>query len=102
MEGKGTASDLVRIQVELFGLARILSGRRQVEIAVPGEAAPRDVAAALADVCPEMVDKVIREDRSGLQMSYTLNLNGTTFVPDGPVHLEAGDTILLFSSQAGG
>ena len=36
------------------------------------------------------------------QSSYTLNVNGTSFVSDGPLNLEQGDTILLFSSQAGG
>ena len=102
VEGRKTTPDQVRIQVELFGLARIISGRRQVEIAVPGEAEPRHVVMALSEICPQMVGKVIREDLSGLQESYTFNLNGKTFVSDGPLNLQPSDRILLFSSQAGG
>ena len=73
-----------------------------MEIAVPREGATRDVAAALAELCPEMVGRIVRDDRSGLQESYTFNLNGRTFVSEGQLHLEPGDTLLLFSSQAGG
>ena len=41
-------------------------------------------------------------DGTGLLESYTLNLNGRTFVTDTGVHFQHGDTLLLFSSQAGG
>ena len=60
------------------------------------------VAAALAEQCPELIDKVILQDLSGLEQSYIFNLNGTSFVSDERIDLKAGDTILLFSSQAGG
>lgn len=102
VQGKKAASALVNVQVELFGLARIACGRRQVELAVPEYARPGDVAAALAGACPELVGRAIREDLSGLQQSYTFNLNGTAFISDAPLRLKPGDAILLFSSQAGG
>ena len=96
------APPLVDIRVELFGLARMLSGRHHVEVPMPRRAETVDVVAALARACPELVGKVLLEDVSGLQESYTLNLNGTSFVGDERLHLEPGDTLLLFSSQAGG
>jgi molybdopterin converting factor small subunit len=99
---KEAAPTLVNIRVELFGLARIACGRSQVEVAVPEYARPGDVAAALAGACPQLVGKAIREDLSGLQQSYTFNLNGTAFMSDAPLRLKHGDAILLFSSQAGG
>ena len=34
--------------------------------------------------------------------SYTLNVNGTAFVGEDGVSLKPGDSVLLFSSQAGG
>ena len=102
MDVKKTLPTLVEIQVELFGLARIVSGRRHVQVSVPGHASTRDVAAQLGEKCPELLGKVILEDHSGLQESYTLNLNGTSFVCDDQLDLKSGDTILLFSSQAGG
>ena len=90
------------MQVELFGRARILACRRQVDMAVPSPAQPEDLAASLGETCPELIGAVIREDRSGLQESYTFNLNGTAFVDGGPLDLRPGDHLLLFSSQAGG
>lgn len=92
----------VSVWVELFGQARILSGCRQVEVAMPERAEAGDMATALAEACPELVGKVIREDSTGLQVSYIFNLNGTAFVDDEELHLREGDSLLLFSSQAGG
>ena len=95
-------SEQVEVRVELFGLARTAAGRRELGIRVP--AAPRvsDIAQALADVCPPLRGVVLSEDGSGLLDSYTLNLNGTSFVTDGAVRLTSGDSVLIFSSQAGG
>jgi hypothetical protein len=97
-----TAPSALEVWVELFGLARISSGRRLVPITVPVDAETHDVVGALGTVCPHLVGEIILDDLSGLQSSYTLNVNGTSFVSDGPLNLEQGDTILLFSSQAGG
>ena len=97
---------LVQVQVELFGLARLLAGRDSVTVAVPRRATGADVAATLAEVLPQLVGSVILVDRSGFQPSYTLNVNGTAFVPIGPtelpLNLNENDSILVFSSQAGG
>ncbi len=93
----------VTVQVELFGVARMACGARVVQIAVPQAARVSDVAAALADACPSLVGKAIMEDRSGIMASYTLNLNGMAFLgADDELMLKPGDTLLLFSSQAGG
>ena len=99
---KKVSSKQVDIQVELFGLARIAAGRRQVDVRVPKRAHPAEVASALADACPELIGDIILDDRSGLQQSYTFNLNGTSFLSDRQLDLNPGDTLLLFSSQAGG
>ncbi len=99
-----TSSDetSVVVRVELFGRARMLCDRRWVEVEVARRAEVAAITSALAASCPELVGEAIREDRTGLQESYTFNLNGTSFVDDGPIELDAGDSILLFSSQAGG
>ncbi len=97
-----TAPEKIRLTVELFGTARLSSGRRQVEISVPEVAGPEDLASALAEACPELIGSVVREDGAGLVESHTFNLNGTRFLDHGPARLDPGDTILLFSSQAGG
>ena len=93
---------LIPIHIELFGLAQLVCNRRQVSLEVPSEAAIADITAALADACPALVGPVIRDDLSGLYESYVLNLNGLAFVARKRLQLQPGDTLLLFSSQAGG
>ena len=91
-----------RIVVELFGMARISSGRSEVEIRVPLDGGMERIVETLADACPVLVGIAIREDRTGLLDSYTFNLNGTTFVSSQTSRLREGDRLLLFSSLAGG
>ena len=101
-QAKKATLSLVTIQAELFGLARLLCARRQVQITVPTQATTSHLVAALATACPQLVGQAILEDRSGLQESYIFNLNGTAFLSDQQLELKRGDKVLLFSSQAGG
>lgn len=91
-----------RITIELFGMARISCGRRDVEIEAPLDGGMEGIVGVLANACPALVGVAIREDRMGLLDSYTFNLNGTTFVSSGTSRLREGDRLLLFSSMAGG
>ena len=99
---KSVVSETVEVTVELFGRARMATGRREVTVTVPSLAGTGDVAAALRESCPELGGLAVHEDGSGLLESYTLNVNGTTFLGSDAVSLRPGDTVLLFSSQAGG
>ena len=92
----------VAIVVELFGMARIASGRRSVELTLAAFGTTSSLAAALVDACPELVGDAVREDGTGLLASYTVNINGSRFVSGESLDLEQGDSVLLFSSQAGG
>ena len=92
----------VRVNVELFGTARLACGLRLVELEMPASSSSVMLTAALANACPQLVGVALREDLGGLLESYTLNLNGTEFVESGKLLLREGDTLLLFSSQAGG
>ena len=102
VECKQTSITEIVIQVELFGQARIVCGRRQIEVAVPERADIGDVVEALAKACPGLVGTAIHEGRSRLLESYNFNLNGLQFVTDERLHIRPGDVVLLFSSQAGG
>ena len=95
-------AERVEVRIELFGLARSAAGRRELDVRLPSASRVSDIAQALADVCPPLCGTVLLEDGSGLLDSYALNLNGTSFVADGAVRLAQGDSILIFSSQAGG
>jgi molybdopterin converting factor small subunit len=90
------------VVIELFGMARISCGRRDVEIELPPDGGMERIVEVLADACPALVGLAIREDRTGLLDSYTFNLNGTTFVSSDTTRLCEGDRLLLFSSLAGG
>ncbi len=101
-DANGVDSPQVKVTVELFGSARLASGRRAVCVTVPRQVHRSDVACALAIACPELLGVAVREDGSDLTPSYTFNLNGNRFVSDEPVMLVDGDALLLFSSLAGG
>jgi len=93
---------MVLVRVELFGMARLASGCALLELDLPCDAALTEVTQALVGACPALRGLAIRTDGTGLLESYTLNLNGRVFVSEAGVHLQPGDTLLLFSSQAGG
>ena len=103
VQAKKQAKNMVIVRVELFGQARLATDKRWVELAVPSNPWVSNLTQALAKRFPQLVGKAIRDDRCGLLESYTFNLNGTDFL-DGQdrLNLTANDTILLFSSQAGG
>ena len=97
----------VSITIELFGAARMACGRKRIAVQAPPLVSAAELAAALADACPALVGVALRDDLSGLLQSYTANLNGTEFVDcarldGGSFPVRDGDTLLIFSSQAGG
>ena len=92
----------VNIVVELFGMASIASGKRSVELIVEATGNVSGLANALVQECPELAGVAVREDGDGFLASYTLNINGSRFVSGESLDLEPGDSVLLFSSQAGG
>ena len=92
----------INIKVELFGQARIIAGFREVDISIPSNTIVSDIAGILGKKYPSLIGKVLENDGSKLLDSYTLNINGKTFVSDGALEIEPNDMILIFSSQAGG
>jgi hypothetical protein len=90
------------VQIELFSMARLVCGRSSLELDLPCDATQAEVAYALVMACPALRGLAITTDRTGLLESETLNLNGRGVVTDTGVHLQQGDTLLLFSSRAGG
>ena len=95
-------STTIKIQVELFGVPRLRSGRREVGLALPREVSRQQVVCALAEACPALVGNALREDRSDLQEGYVFNHNGRSFIGGDNISLQPGDSLLLLSSQAGG
>ena len=92
----------IAVKVELFGTPRLAAGRRELELVLPDEIGRQEFAAALAEACPALVGQVIRDDLSGLQEGYVLNLNGLAFLNGEVLHVQDGDAVLILSNQAGG
>ena len=92
----------IAVKVELFGTSRLAAGRREVDLLLPSEVGRQEFAEALAEACPALVGKVIRNDLSDLQEGYVLNLNGLAFLRGGVLHVQDGDSLLILPNQAGG
>ena len=92
----------VSIKVELFGTARLATGKRSVEVSLPANASRRDFICALAAACPQLVDHVLRPDLTDLQDGYLLNRSGRTFLTGDAISVVPGDSLLIISNQAGG
>ncbi len=92
----------IRIRVELFGLTRLRSGLREVDLDLPSVVSRREVIGALAQACPALVGNGLREDLTDLEEGYLFNRNGTAFLGSEEIDLRSGDCLLLLSGQAGG
>ena len=92
----------IAVKVELFGTSRLAAGRREVELVLHPEVSRREFAEALAEACPALVGKVIRDDLKDLQEGYVLNRNGLAFIRGSVLHVQDGDSLLILPNQAGG
>ena len=99
---KVTVNPMVTVTVEFFGTARSLSGVESMGVMVPEIAEFRDLISAIADICPNLIGSILLDDLSGLNESHILNLNGERFLGQGEIRLKSNDSLLLFSSLAGG
>jgi molybdopterin-guanine dinucleotide biosynthesis protein A len=88
--------------VELFGVARLLSGAREVTLSLPADATLVQVFDALVDKLPTLLGRVISDDRTRLVDGYACNINGLHFARDSTVKINAADNIGIISADAGG
>ena len=88
--------------VELFGVARMVAGTREVIVSVPAEATVAEVFAVLSATVPALAGRVVRRTGDGLVEGYACNLNGLEFVRHPTMHVRDGDRIVLLSADAGG
>ncbi|NUR54774.1 MAG: MoaD/ThiS family protein [Acidobacteria bacterium] len=88
--------------VELFGVARMLAGCRDVPITVPDGATLADVWSALSRQVPMLAGRVIASNGAGLADGYACNVNGLDFVRNSAASINPGDRVLIVSADAGG
>ena len=92
----------IRCTVELFGVARMLSGRSEVALALAPGATVSHVLATLVAIVPALAGRVIAADGSRLMDGYACNVNGLEFVRSLTVLVHGGDRIMILSADAGG
>ena len=88
--------------IELFGVARMLTGTREISLSLPREATLAHVFEALAGRLPLLSGRVLSTDGTRLVDGYACNVYGLTFVRDSGVRINAGDNIAIMSADAGG
>jgi molybdopterin-guanine dinucleotide biosynthesis protein A/molybdopterin converting factor small subunit len=90
------------VTVELFGVARLLAGAREVALDLPESKSLSDVYSALGERFPVLVGRVIAADGRSLTRGYACNLNGVDFVRNTDARVNSGDRIFIISADAGG
>jgi molybdopterin-guanine dinucleotide biosynthesis protein A len=95
-------STSVHCTIELFGVARMLAGTREVALALSPGATLSQVLAALVAKVPALAGRVIDRDESRLVDGYACNVNGLDFVRAAATPIQTGDTVMIVSADAGG
>jgi molybdopterin converting factor small subunit len=95
---------MMHVQIEFLGLARLVTGEKELALEVKEGTTFRDLVRMLAEKYPQMIGNVIRPDRATLQEPNIFNLNAKRMIQskqmdDAP---EENDRIILMSMSAGG
>ena len=99
------ADNSVTCTVELFGVARLKAKTARVALTLPADADLGAALSALADALPALMGPVLMQDPDTLVQlvpGFACNMNGQAFGRDMRTAMQAGDSILILSSDAGG
>ncbi len=97
----GAGERTVPCTVELFGVAQLVAGERQLSFTLAPGARLRELFTALADRVPALASSVIAPG-GGLTDGYACNVNGLSFVRSPDTRITPGDAIVILSADAGG
>ena len=94
----------MQIHIEFLGLARLVSGEKEISLDVPPGTTFRDLVHILADKYPKMIGNVIQRDRITLQEPNIFNLNARRMIQAAQMDEspDQDDRIILMSMSAGG
>jgi len=94
-------TESMTIRVELYGIPRQRAGTELLQVA--GQSAGVSLAQILADLekqSPELAEACFHE--GCLRNGYLASIDGKTFVTDPQTVIRPGQSLLLFSADAGG
>ena len=94
----------MQIDIEFLGLARLVTGERELTLRVEEGTTYRDLVRLLAAKYPQLIGQVIRPDRATLQEPNIFNLNARRMIQAKQMDesLQGSDRIILMSMSAGG
>lgn len=94
----------LHIQVELFGLSRLIAGEKEITLTLDESATFRDAVKEIVSRYPNMVGDVVQADGLTMQPPNILNLDGRRMIQAHQMDesLSDGDRIILMSMSAGG
>lgn len=94
----------MQVSVEFMGVARVLSGIKQVTLNLEEGTTFRQIVRLLGQKYPQLIGEVIQPDGETFQASNMLNLNGRRMIQ--PAQMDDtphdGDRLVLMSILAGG
>lgn len=89
------------IHVEFYGLARQRAGTAELSVHLdPDVASLRDVLAAVCERLPVLGQELLKDGR--LHPALAANLDGQRFISDPVTPIRDGQSLLIFSADAGG
>ena len=94
----------MRVQVELLGVSRLVTGLKEITLDVEEGTTFRDIVRMLGTKYPAMIGDVIQPDGETLQTPNILNLNARRMIQASQMDESPndGDRIILMSMSAGG
>ena len=92
----------IKIKIEFFGRVRMILGFNSFEITVNKEITKEELISLIAKKYPKLIGEIIEENKSNLKKSYNIGINGIKNPSENELNLKNYDSILIFSSQAGG
>lgn len=94
----------MRVQIEFFGLSRLVVGQKEVALDLEENVTFRDIVRKLAAMYPGLVGNVIRPDGESLQHPNILNVNAKRMIKANQMDEspQDGDRIIVMSMSAGG
>jgi len=97
-------NEAMRVEVELYGLPRLIAGKREVALRLKDQATFRDVVRALVRQYPDMVGDVVQADGETMHPPNILNLDGRRMIQPHQMDesLSDGDRVIVMSMSAGG
>jgi molybdopterin converting factor small subunit len=94
----------MHVNLELFGVSRLVTGKKEISLELEEGATFRDIARTLSARYPDMIGNVIQPDGETLQPPNIFNLNAKRMIRSEEMDTGPGDgdRVILMSVSAGG